>query len=1006
MSKKLEKTTLMKYLESKDVSYYAKVLELQREVRGWLAYVPETFPHYTRHTVEHSEEIVLQASKLLFKDDNYLKPVIELSAAEAYVLAAAAFLHDAGMVVAEKEKLEILSSDAWRKWTTDGGGAKRWLEIQNLRQSKKPADEVVRNYLADLQTRFLVAEFVRRVHHLRAAKVIEQHQSMLGRFAFDNPMLQNTIADVCVAHGLRQHELEDNVRYPERRDIDGQTVNVRLIAILLRLGDLLDVSHDRACPLLLNAASPLPADSLAHWNQYRRITHRLTSPDSIEITAECHTQEEHRVLQDWCQWIVEEVNNAKVLMIHAARHSDWQPPEVGFDGADPTIDIHPAPTASYFPSKWTFELDHEAVFQRLIYDVYDSPASFIRELIQNALDANRCQMYADLLAEHIEPPAYPTQVQEERRQRYPVRISLGTKEVENSLSGEVETKQVLTVEDCGIGMDKDIIQRYFLQVGRSYYITDEFRRKYRFIPTSRFGVGFLSVFAVSDNVTVETHKPTSPANDGPLRLTLTGPRNYLLTEHSDHHANGTRIEILLREPMQQGELTKLVDGWCRRVEFPVIVDDMGMNTTITAERPEQFVYEIPDVTEEGAKLAVRAFPINRPGIEGEFYVFVRINNKGESWTDRYWAMNEYPKMHPQAVQPELPESITCIHGIVTEISSRLPIGYISPMRIRLDYRSNDHELPISRNAITRRSNVLDNYDSALVSRLEELLSAHLNNSSCAISQEGWKYKQSLIEYFPLPTFWAAFPQTIRYFQNGEPYLASLNEIQSMPTFTVTLLSNKNNRLSPKSKEGKPLRHDMEVSGPVILEEDIRRLSDNHKENIFKARSVKNLRWLSNRGLLIDWEQSTDDDQTVPTYSADSLILASIPNSQIIGLNIASYDTRVNLLNSDHPFTKWLLLIKDTCMASDHGTKEAQYKQLISLVMDNIKFSGGFVDKLQNYLDAWVDMPHIPQELYPPGIKLTNEMFMPLFPEQPRRKHNSKKKPGKRKPSARRPKRVD
>ncbi|MDO8532808.1 MAG: hypothetical protein Q7T26_11730 [Dehalococcoidia bacterium] len=312
------KTALPLYLKVKDAEYYGKAIELRDAIKGWLNYIPQTFPHYTRHTVEHSGEIIAQLSKLLFKNERPDSPVIELSAIEAYILIAAAYLHDAGMVVSDSEKLSILASDEWKNWTTgDGSAAKRWTNIQLLRADKENASA---GFLADVQVRFLIAEYIRRKHHERAAEVIFGLQSSLGRFAFDDPVLLRTVSDVCVSHGLRREQLEDNERYPERRDVRGETANVRLMAILLRIGDLLDMSYDRACPLLLNAACPLPAESLAHWSQYQRITHRLTSHDRIDITAECHQQEEHRTLQDWCQWLVEEANNANVLMARATRH--------------------------------------------------------------------------------------------------------------------------------------------------------------------------------------------------------------------------------------------------------------------------------------------------------------------------------------------------------------------------------------------------------------------------------------------------------------------------------------------------------------------------------------------------------------------------------------------------------------------------------------------------------------------------------------------------------------
>ena len=606
---------------------------------------------------------------------------------------------------------------------------------------------MVRDFLADLETRFLIAEFIRRVHHLRARTVIEQHQAMLGRFAFDDPVLQRSIADVCVAHGLRTHELEDHERFPDRRDIRGDAVNVRLMAIILRLADLLDMSADRACPLLLNAACPLPANSPAHWTQYQRITHRLTVPERIEITAECQTQEEHRILQDWCQWIVDEVRAARTLLSRSRRHPQYELPNAEIEGNDKTIVIRPATSANYFPSNWTFQLDQEAIFQRLIYDAYEGSEVFIRELIQNALDANRCQMYTELVSQSITPPQYPTEVSEEIRTRYPISVSLKWIDVENPLSQEMERRQVLTVSDCGMGMDKEIIQRYFLQVGRSFYTTDEFRRRFRFVPTSRFGLGFLSTFAVSDFVSVETFKPSSPVNDGPIRLTLAGPRNYLLTERGIRRVNGTDIEVLLREPLKAGRLTQLIERWCRRIEFPITVDDLGNSCTIVAETPDQFVYDVQDVSEEHSRLIVRSFPINRPGIEGELYVFAKVTSHGEAWDRFSWVKDQYPKMHPGAAIPDFPSDLECLHGIAMETGYhfRLSDGHSS----RLDYRGEGPSITIA-----RRGRNQQEIDPGIITRWEEILKNHLSTSAFSISEDGWKYRQRLVDIFSFDSFWA------------------------------------------------------------------------------------------------------------------------------------------------------------------------------------------------------------------------------------------------------------
>src|SRR5437773_1946491 len=154
-------TPLVRYIRDRSELYYGQVLALREAVELWLGYIPQTFPHYTRHTVQHSDELIVRASRLLFTDGNPSSPVVDLSAIEAYILVAAAYLHDAGMVASDSEKEEILRSEAWLEWTSEGGGgARRWREIQEFRDGSVPPDAAVRNFIADYQGRFLIAEFI------------------------------------------------------------------------------------------------------------------------------------------------------------------------------------------------------------------------------------------------------------------------------------------------------------------------------------------------------------------------------------------------------------------------------------------------------------------------------------------------------------------------------------------------------------------------------------------------------------------------------------------------------------------------------------------------------------------------------------------------------------------------------------------------------------------------------------------------------------------------------
>lgn len=952
----LQNLPLFSYLHSLNPVYYGKVFELRDVVQNWLNYIPETFPHYTRHTIPHSDEILIQVSNLLFRSESQ-PPILLLSAAEVYVLMAAAYLHDSGMVAGHSEKLEILTSDSeWKAWVSDGGGAQRWNKIQQLRFEVTDLDEVARHFVADLQTRYLLAEFIRRRHHSRAADVIQQYQSQLGRFAFDDFSMQRTIADVCLSHGLNAHELEDRERYPDLRHIQGYQVNVKLLAILLRLGDLLDLSYDRACPLLMNPANPLPPESLAHWGQYQRIAHRSTSPDRIEISAQCETQEEHRVLQDWCSWLVEETRNARTMMNRSQRHGEWQPPMAFLDGPNQTIKITALPGAKYIPSTWTFELDHNAVLQLLIKDIYEDPSTFIRELIQNALDATRCRLYEDLRSQAKRIPEYPTQISKAFRKRYPINITVFPKAILNELSGELEERYVLAIEDFGIGMDREVIQRYFLQVGRSFYTTDEFQRAYQFIPTSRFGVGFLSVFAASDHIVVETYKPSS--GDGPLRLTLRGPRNYLLTEIGTRTVSGTRIEVVLHEWTHAAMIEHQVRWWCKRVELPIRVTGQGYRETIIAEDISEFVKEIPDVTNDSAKYAVRAFTISRPGIEGELYVFSYVDDKGEQW-DKLEASRDYVKEHPKAIVPNFPGNLVCLHGIsLGEDTANSILGKDHGIRVRLDFRGSGNT-NLSRTSLGSTS---EKWREAVTSRAEEILQHHLEETNYAKGEEGWIYKNRLASIYPISRFWHSL-EMIPVHVGNHPFLMSFKNLESMKIFTSVHQKGGSGSRSIKRVAGNSIKE------PYILALEFAKVYEGFSDELFLRRKATNIRSVSTEHVAIDWEFS---DNYEHFYWHRSRV-QDFPQKMTIAVSLDFGEkSSILLFNRGNAIFQWMDRVRQARkMISKAGLPVDHFDKLIHAL---IQATEGNTSMLQRYLQRWCEIPKLSSDLYPPTKRITTKMF--------------------------------
>lgn len=969
----LADTTLLRFLDQTSALYAAKCAELELTVSGWLGYVVQTFPHYTDHTIEHSAAIVDQLSKLLFVDDDPEQPVLSFSGVEAYVLIASAYLHDSGMVVSDEAKTDILRSSAWRDWISEGGGGhERWQDVQNLRTGSEPSDVTERHFVADVQLRYLLAEFVRKYHHERVIPVLAARQASLGRFAFDDPTLLETITAVCVGHGLVRTDLEDAYRYPDRRDVHGEAANVRLLAILLRIGDLLDLSHDRACPILLGAASPLPVESVAHWNQYQRIRHRSTTPDAIELDAECFTAEEHRLLQDWCHWLVEEIAAAPGLLAGSRRHAGWIPPVARMDGSGATITIRPAATATYIPSQWTFRLDPDAVVQRLVDSVSPDPLLFVRELIQNSLDATRRRLVDDYVRgdRHLESPADAPQTE---RDALPLKVHLV-----DERTGSAPPAQTLVIADNGCGMTSEKIERYLLQIGRSFYTTPEFRRRYRFSPTSRFGVGFLSVFKASERVTIETATHDDIAGGtGGLRLTLTGPRNYLLTERGSRREVGTEICVTMQQAVSPAEIDERVRRLCRRVEFSIQLDLLGSTSTVASESPSDFVWRKTLPYDASLEVEVKYFPVDRPHVSGELYVFTSTDASGESWVDAEHVMTSSRESHPDVTFGPMPSSVTCVNGLALDYGE--PWGNDKFVQ-RLDYRRLTEDLGLAR-AGGMYVRGIASRDPEITAEWTSIVATHISSTRRAHGDQGWVYLQRLMARYPLDPWWLHVDGTVPWYEEGERRVTSIAELTSRERFAVIVAIHDYNdpplelRLEPtRLSKGQLSRG---ADRPVLREADVNRLSALTRRALFDGRAVASMSPVGKNHLALEWEHA-DRKLGFDLSVLGGVSVASLPHVPIIGFvihRVMESDGAV-LINDEAPLIRWVAQLQELVSGPDHSSVQQYHVDTLSgLLGTPLRIRGYKLEDLVSHLDAW-RASDMAEELRPPEVPLSTESFAP------------------------------
>lgn len=675
------KAALFRRLQAMDrPDLAAKVEDLRGRVDSYLRGVNNTFQHFTSHAVDHSDQIVREMSNLLFVDpDDQGSISVNLSAVETYLLLLAAYLHDAGMVVTDDEKFAVLASPSWREFAeANTVVAADVAELQRgLEAATDPFTEPQALFVNSLEQRLLLADYFRR-HHADRSKVALSGALRVGDdFLGGDPAALATLTAICVGHGLNRGELASDTIYPTRRDIFGEGVNIRLLAILLRLGDLLDMRFDRACPLIHSIASPLPPSSDAHWSQYHRITNRVTSPARIEIRGECETADEHRILRDWCSWIVEEIRDAPKLLAGSQRHQGWHPPKATIGDSLDTIQIMRAAGARYRAEDWKFTFDENEIVVRLVRDVHRHRFGFLRELLQNSLDTTRARAYQESGA----PETYPNLLKADILSRFPIAVRL-----------TVDGPRVSSIEivDQGLGMTQDVVRNYFLQIGRSWYRSSEFSQQFHFSPTSRFGIGFLSVFAVSDDVQVTTRWHHDRAENA-LAMKLPGPKSYLLFEDSVRETPGTSVRVALNERVELVDLVKYLESCCVANEFPIVVSTV-------ADGEEVVLKTLPLGSDRqavelrvGESLVYSTHRVHSttPGIFG-YIEFATVAKSGESpdWSLGKTAIEKVAtRTNPLVELPPLASAWTAINGLASEHSDPSYMLSDHSVRWELDVRA-------------------------------------------------------------------------------------------------------------------------------------------------------------------------------------------------------------------------------------------------------------------------------------------------------------------------------
>ena len=173
-------------------------------------------------------------------------------------------------------------------------------------------------------------------------------------------------------------------------------------------------------------------------------------------------------------------------------------------------------------SKRQFKAESKKLLDLMINSIYTNREIFLRELVSNASDALDKIYYESLTNK---------------------KIKVDKKKLFVKLSIDKE-KRLLTIEDNGIGMNRDELSENLGTIAKSGSLAfkEGLTKKDKINIIGQFGVGFYSSFMVADKVTVESKKA---GEKEAYKWVSAGADGYEITE-IDKEESGTKIILHIK----------------------------------------------------------------------------------------------------------------------------------------------------------------------------------------------------------------------------------------------------------------------------------------------------------------------------------------------------------------------------------------------------------------------------------------------------------------------------
>ncbi|MBN1459532.1 MAG: ATP-binding protein [Armatimonadetes bacterium] len=509
----------------------------------------KTVPDFTDHSAKHMDGLWAVSECVLTEEET-----AALTPAEAFLVASGFYLHDAGMAYAatEEGRLRIESSAEY------GGVLASFPE--HLRE-----DSAVRTMVLE--------HAVRCLHADAAVELATGRLPGTELFLFDAQNIRDawgiTCGQVAASHAWSLDDLEVKLGSQGVVPLPGnRAADLGFAACVLRLIDAAHINRDRASKIDRAFRDSIAPESLLHWLAQENIDGPTRDGADLVYRASQPIVE----VDVW--WLCYELLRSVDREVRSVRHyldrrssSRNRLSLQGVRGAmTPEEAAVLVPTSGFLPIEVNLRTGSiERLVQLLAGETLygPNPPTAVRELLQNSRDA--VMLKAAISSSQLDEAALSI----------PIHVTLNT----------TGACPVLEVQDWGVGMTRKVMTEYLISVASDYW-SSQFNSDFPqaamegFQPAGRFGIGFLSVFMLGDEITVTSNRE----GDEKCLLALrgVGRRGELRLEQS-RSGSGTTVTVNLRDSVVESlrRLDDLVRFYAPVLPHDVSVEVDGQVTKIT-----------------------------------------------------------------------------------------------------------------------------------------------------------------------------------------------------------------------------------------------------------------------------------------------------------------------------------------------------------------------------------------------------------------------------------------